>query len=76
MPVIPGNMADALERVGETPLYQLDPIVRRSAALQATADAATPVAWLGSEWMTRLGISEGSQVRVSQGTAQVAAGAP
>jgi NADH-quinone oxidoreductase subunit G len=60
---------DGTERVGETPLYQLDPIVRRSPALQVTADSARPVVWLGSEWMTRLGVSEGSLLRVSQGGA-------
>jgi NADH-quinone oxidoreductase subunit G len=60
---------EGLERVGETPLYQLDPIVRRSPALQATADASTPVVWLGSEWMTRLGVAEGSMLRVNQGGA-------
>jgi NADH-quinone oxidoreductase subunit G len=52
-------------------LYQLDPIVRRSPALQATTDAASPVAWMGSEWMTRLGLTEGSLVRVRQGDAVV-----
>jgi NADH-quinone oxidoreductase subunit G len=60
---------EGLERVGETPLYQLDPIVRRSPALQATADASTPVVWLGSEWMTRLGVAEGGMLRVNQGGA-------
>jgi NADH-quinone oxidoreductase subunit G len=58
---------EGLERVGETPLYQLDPIVRRSPALQATTDAAAPAAWLGSEWMTRLGVAEGDTVRLRQG---------
>jgi NADH-quinone oxidoreductase subunit G len=64
-------VVEGLERIGETPLYQLDPIVRRSPALQATVDAASPVAWMGSEWMTRLGLTEGSLVRVSQGDATV-----
>ncbi len=64
-------VAEGLERIGETPLYQLDPIVRRSPALQATTDAASPVAWMGSEWMMRLGLTEGSLVRVRQGDAVV-----
>jgi NADH-quinone oxidoreductase subunit G len=64
-------VVEGLERIGETPLYQLDPIVRLSPALQATVDAASPVAWMGSEWMTRLGLTEGSLVRVSQGDATV-----
>jgi NADH-quinone oxidoreductase subunit G len=65
------TVTEGLERIGETPLYQLDPIVRRSSALQATTDAASPVAWMGSEWMTRLGLLEGSLVRVHQGDAVV-----
>ena len=64
-------VVEGLERIGETPLYQLDSIVRRSPALQATVDAASPVAWMGSEWMTRLGLTEGSLVRVRQGDATV-----
>ena len=59
-----------LERLGETPLYQLDPLVRRSHALQSTPDAAAPVVWLGSETMTGLGITEGAMVRVRQGAAE------
>ena len=62
--------SEGLERVGETPLYQLDPIVRRSHALQATTDAAAPAAWLGSEWMTRLGVVEGDAVRLRQGAGE------
>ncbi len=59
--------AAGLERLGETPLYQLDPLVRRSPALQATADAAAPVVWVGSELLTRLGVAEGASVRIRQG---------
>jgi NADH-quinone oxidoreductase subunit G len=65
------GVVEGLERIGETPLYQLDSIVRRSPALQATVDAASPVVWMGSEWMTRLGLTEGSLVRVRQGDATV-----
>ncbi len=62
---------DGLERLGETPLYQLDPLVRRSPALQATADAAAPAVWIGSELLTRLGLAEGNRVRVRQGAGEV-----
>jgi len=65
------DAGEALERLGETPIYQLDPVVRRSAVLQATADAGAPAAWIGSEWMTRLGIVDGGMVRVSQGQAGI-----
>ncbi len=63
--------AAGLERVGETPLYQLDPLVRHAPALQATADAASPAVWLGSELLTRLGVAEGGLVRVRQGAGEV-----
>ncbi len=61
------DAADGLERLGETPLYQLDPLVRHAPSLQATADAASPAIWLGSELLARLGVAEGGLVRVSQG---------
>jgi NADH-quinone oxidoreductase subunit G len=44
--------------------------VRRAPPLQATADAAAAV-WIGSELLTRLGVSEGGMVRVRQGAAEV-----
>ncbi len=62
--------AEGLERVGETPLYQLDPLARRAHALQATVDAAAPVVWIGSELLTGLGLAEGGMVRVRQGAAE------
>lgn len=58
---------DGLERMAETPPYQLDPVARRSHALQATVDAGVPVVWIGSELLTGLGIAEGGMVRVRQG---------
>ncbi|MDD5390509.1 MAG: NADH-quinone oxidoreductase subunit NuoG [Gallionellaceae bacterium] len=64
------DIAGGIERVGETPLYQLDPIVRRAPALQATVDAAVPVIWIGSELLTGLGLAEGGMVRVRQGGAE------
>ena len=62
--------ADGLERVGETPLYQSDPIVRRAPPLQATAEATAASVWIGSELLTRLGVSEGGMVRVRQGAVE------
>jgi NADH-quinone oxidoreductase subunit G len=61
------NEVTGLERLGETPLYQLDPLTRRSPALQATPHAAAPVAWVGSELLTRLGLVEGAMARLRQG---------
>ncbi len=61
---------EGLERLGETPTYQLDPIARRSPALQATPGAGVPAVWIGSELLTRLGVAEGGMVRVRQGAAE------
>ena len=64
-------VSDGLERLGEMPAYQLDPITRRAHALQATGEAADPVAWIGSELLTGLGLAEGAMVRIRQGSAEV-----
>lgn len=55
------------QRIGEVPIYQADPIVRRAESLQRTHDAAPPVAWMAGPLMERLGISAGDEVRIRQG---------
>ena len=65
------NLVPGLERLGETPPYQLDALVRHAPALQASTDAAPPAAWMGSELLTRLCLAEGGLVRVSQGDRDV-----
>ncbi|MEK6735879.1 MAG: NADH-quinone oxidoreductase subunit NuoG [Pseudomonadota bacterium] len=59
------------QRIGEVPIYQADPIVRRAESLQATHDAAPPKAWMTAEMLESLGISAGSQVRIKQGEGSV-----
>ena len=39
-------MGSEIQRIGEVPIYQADPIVRRAESLQRTRDAAAPVAWM------------------------------
>ena len=60
-----------LERLADVPIYSTDALVRRSPALQATADAAAPVASLPSALWAELGLSEGAQVKVSQDAGSV-----
>ncbi|MDO8989059.1 MAG: NADH-quinone oxidoreductase subunit NuoG [Sideroxyarcus sp.] len=60
-----------LQRVSEVPIYATDAVVRRSAPLQATADAETPQAWLHSDELKKLGIQPGTAVRVGQGQGSV-----
>jgi NADH-quinone oxidoreductase subunit G len=68
--VSPAPLEGGLERVADVPIYFADPLVRRSAALQATRDAATPRARVNGRVMASLGLSTGDTVRVAMsGTA-------
>jgi NADH-quinone oxidoreductase subunit G len=59
--------AGQLERIADVPIYFSDAIVRRSPPLQLTVDAAAPKAWISPVLARQIGISDGMQVRVSQG---------
>ena len=59
--------APGLQRVGYVPIYFSDAIARRSEALQKTALAAAPCAWMNAALMARLGVREGEPVLVRQG---------
>ena len=48
------------------PIYATDSLVRRATSLQLTADARPPVASLPAALWSRLGLSDGARVRVSQ----------
>jgi NADH-quinone oxidoreductase subunit G len=64
---LPGlNMAEGLERLGETPINQLDALTRRAPALQATADAAAPRAWMRGEQLAGLNLNTGDAARIRQ----------
>jgi len=63
--------ANGLQRVADVPIYSTDAVVRRSAPLQATADAAAPRAWLHSDELKRLGVQAGATVKISQGQGSV-----
>lgn len=60
-----------LQRIGEIPIYQADPIVRRAESLQLTRDAASPKAWLSTTLLEQLNVSEGEIVRLKQGDGEV-----
>jgi NADH-quinone oxidoreductase subunit G len=68
--------AGGLQRIAEVPAYAADAIVRRARSLQATHDAAAPVAWVGRALYDKLGLRDGDSLRVRQGggEAVVAAG--
>ncbi len=60
----------SLERVADVPIYSIDALVRRAAALQATTDAKAPMVGVPSRLWRELGLKTGDAVRVSQGAAQ------
>ena len=60
-----------LERIADVPIYATDPIVRRAASLQMTADARPPTVGVPSELAAELGIVDGTLVRVTQGSASI-----
>ena len=60
-----------LQRVADVPVYFSDAIVRRSASLQQTTDAATPLAIISIALADKLGIEQGAAVKVSQGSTPV-----
>ncbi len=55
-----------LERIADVPIYSADALVRRAASLQATLDAAAPVASLPQALWVELGLAEGAHVKVTQ----------
>ena len=59
-----------LQRIGEVPIYFSDAIVRRAEALQRTADARPPRAVMTGSLLQQLGLSEGQQIRITQGEGQ------
>jgi len=64
-------VSSGLQRVSDVPIYATDAIVRRSAPLQATADAAKPTICLHSEELSKIGVPTGALVKVSQGQGSV-----
>jgi len=58
---------DKLERVTDVPIYFADALVRRSAPLQATPDAAPPMAHISAALAEQIGVKNGDMVQVLQG---------
>lgn len=56
-----------IERIADVPTYFSDAIVRRAHALQQTAEAEAPKAWVSTALAQHFGIVSGEQVRVRQG---------
>ncbi|MDR0564905.1 MAG: NADH-quinone oxidoreductase subunit NuoG [Azoarcus sp.] len=69
---VPVPNADTLQRVADVPIYFADPLVRRAASLQNTADAALPVARMTQVTMETLGVKAGKKLRIKGSTGGVA----
>jgi NADH-quinone oxidoreductase subunit G len=57
---------EGLQRIGEVPQYESDPIVRRSAPLQKTKYNVRPMARMRAEQLAELGLQDGDIVVASQ----------
>jgi NADH-quinone oxidoreductase subunit G len=55
-----------LQRIGEIPLYQADPLVRRSPSLQRTGTASVGFAAMNSALLSRLDLKPGEMALVTQ----------
>ncbi|MBL8520306.1 MAG: NADH-quinone oxidoreductase subunit G, partial [Betaproteobacteria bacterium] len=61
------DTAQALERVGEVPLYSADALVRRAPSLQKTSDAKRArMAWLARDVAAQAGVKEGDLVTIAR----------
>jgi len=66
----PATAAAPVERVADIPIYFADPLVRRSAPLQETADAKAPRARMHRSLYEMLNLADGAQVKITQGRGQ------
>ncbi len=60
-----------IERIGEVPIYQADPIVRRAESLQQTNDAVSPCAWMSPDLLQKLSIRPGDEVKIKQNDGEI-----
>ncbi len=72
--------AGGFERIADVPIHFADPLVRRAPSLQATKDAAAPIARMSAATLAKLGVASGESVKVGAGAttllAQLDAGVP
>lgn len=63
---VPALGEDGLMRVGDVPIYAVDPLVRRAEALQRTADSVSAAFHISQRQAAALGLSEGALISVVQ----------
>jgi NADH-quinone oxidoreductase subunit G len=67
---VPLASGDGLERIADVSIYATDSLVRRATSLQLTVDAKPASVGLSQAVWSRLGLTKGASVRVTQGEAQ------
>ena len=65
------NGNKGIQRIGEVPIYQADPITRRAESLQQTADSVSPRAWMTSDLLDKLDVTDGDMVKIKQGDGEI-----
>lgn len=60
-----------LQRVGDVPIYALDPLVRHAGSLQKTHDAIAAGIYINAEQAGKLGVAEGENAVVIQGDSRI-----
>jgi NADH-quinone oxidoreductase subunit G len=68
--IAPAPIQGGLERLADVPIYATDALVRHATSLQLTADARPPVASLPAALWHELGLRDGEQVCIVQGSGQ------
>jgi NADH-quinone oxidoreductase subunit G len=70
-PQPPKPEQSGLTRVGDVPIYAVDPLVRRAQALQQTVDAATAAFRINRRQAAALKLRDGIRIAVAQNSARV-----
>lgn len=65
------DKTNAIERISFWPIYRIDPLVRRSVALQQSATAESASIWLHPDMAAQLQLAEGQLASVTQDTQKV-----
>jgi NADH-quinone oxidoreductase subunit G len=60
------NNSSGIQRIADVPIYFADPLARRSAPLQKTRDARTPLAWMNGKLFAQLKLAPGEKAKITQ----------
>jgi NADH-quinone oxidoreductase subunit G len=60
------NISSGIQRIADVPIYFADPLARRSAPLQKTRDARTPMVWMNKKLYAQLNLASGEKAKITQ----------